>query len=44
MEGFRAFRQLGKVPFQRLRDCIEEAPDVPPFKRIMTRLTPFMKD
>ena len=44
MERFSAFRQLLEIPiFQRLRERIEETPNVSPFKCIMFGLTPFMK-
>lgn len=44
MESFGAFRQLLEISiFHRLRKRIEEAPNVPPLKSTMGRLSPLMK-
>lgn len=44
MESFCAFRELLETSlFERLRKRIEQAPDVPPLKRTMFRLSPLMQ-
>ncbi len=45
VKGFGAFGQFCEVAiFQRLRERIEERPDIPPLECIMAWLTPLMKD
>lgn len=44
MQRFGAFRQFGEVAFlEGFGERIEQAPDVPTFKGIMTRLAPLMQ-
>ena len=45
MEGFGSLRQFVQVPFlQRLRERIEQAPDIPLVEGIMPRFPPFAQD
>ena len=44
MKGLCALGQLSQVPvLQRLREGVKQAPHVPPLKRIMTGLAPFIE-
>lgn len=44
MQGFGAFGQFSQVAvFEGFRECVEEAPDIPPFKGVVPGFPPFLK-